>query len=172
MTTELIRKYDSFIEELDSNPFDFLPEKKEIEFDFIKPEGKKFLEVIASNKAGCLVCKFKIDKSGRECFAWLDSEGWPNAVFVETIEQFFSILPYSTGKIYEMISAVAKSKEEDKNLCNGFNDLSPDLPKPDILELYMQKMDIKVEKSPCNLIFRSYHQFQVDFKTILQLPGE
>ena len=71
-----------------------------------------------------------------------------------------------------MISAVAKSKEEDKNLCNGFNDLSPDLPKPDILELYMQKMDIKVEKSPCNLIFRSYHQFQVEFKTILQLPGE
>ena len=65
----------------------FFLKKKEIEFDFIKPEGKKFLEVIGSNKAGCLVCKFKIDKSGRECFAWLDSEGWPNAVFVEPIAQ-------------------------------------------------------------------------------------
>ncbi len=162
----MLEIYSQVVKEIDADPFDFTPSSEPL-FDNFSPEIKDMLLPFGKNKAGCLICYWLSSKNTDDCpIVWIDSEGEPNAVFASNLLAFFSILPYGTGSIYDMIMAAEsqtiKSVNEQPQSQQAVNSHSPG-PQPPENTMFEMKLNellsIQTEKDPFGLVLKNYKQF-------------
>jgi hypothetical protein len=166
----LIVKYEQFLEQVSGNPFDFRIRKDVKLFQNFNESISQAIEPLGTNKAGCIVCIWKEKKSMQEGpVIWLDSEGEPNCVFADSIQDFFLLLPYGTGHLYDIIVA-----------CERFMVDPATFPSPEILfsgsyasllqkiendkelknatDLYKEIMELTIEETPARIISGAYRK--------------
>lgn len=155
---------------MDINPFDFMPSEDAL-FDNFSAEVKNMLLPFGKNKAGCLICYWLSSKDKDECpIVWIDSEGEPNAVFATNLSVFFSLLPYSTGAIYDMIIASERhiqnpeSNQSPKELFSGIYKEHSAQNQESGSSRFEKKLnellDIKIAKNPTELVLKASKQFR------------
>jgi hypothetical protein len=72
-----------------------------------RPDILQQLYPLAKNKAGSLIAIWMKDSEAPDPdmpVAWLDSEGAPNGIFACSYADFLSLIPYSSGFIYDVLS--------------------------------------------------------------------
>jgi|RhiMetdeSRZDD1v2_1073273.scaffolds.fasta_scaffold00470_4 hypothetical protein len=158
----ILNKYESFLQQVAGNPFDCRVPQNITLFENFKPVVSQKLQPFAKNKAGCLFCFWKEEQQEDKWpVVWLDSEGTPNVVFADNGVDFFSMLPYGTGLIYDII----RSCERYVNAPDTFD--SPEVLFADsyatlqknTIGLYENSMQLKVSSTPAQLIFSAYKKW-------------
>lgn len=72
------------------------------------------LKVLGQNAAGCLVVAWK-EKETDDFYtnapiAWMDSEGSPAAVFAASLAEFFQLLYFDTGFVFDVLSKLERKQ--------------------------------------------------------------
>lgn len=150
---------------MDINPFDFMLSDETL-YDHFSEKVKKMLLPFGKNKAGCLICYWLSSKNTDECpIVWIDSEGEPNVVFATNLFVFFSLLPYGTGAIYDMIIAVERyiQNPESNQSISGLNE-EPSAQDQEsegaALERKLNELSgVKTVNDPVELIMKAYQEF-------------
>jgi len=172
--TTLLDKYRNFIETTDSNPFDFMPTEEKIFFDFIDESEKGKLKVVGKNKAGCLICLYGKQNAMEDgSIVWLDSEQSPSGIFADSLEIFFSLLPYGMGYLYKIISNCIDINNNliENTDCNKLKvdqQLLKKNPAAEMLPLYEKIMEISVVSEPCESILNSVRKHWSVTKRIIK----
>ena len=169
----MMNNYKNFVEIIDSNPFDFIPAKRQTYFDYLVETEKNKLEVIGKNKAGSLICLYNgQDNKKPSPVIWLDSERSPSGIFTDTLEMFFSILPYGMGLIHRILLQAIDINNNFKNTANCEklqNEYQKILDRNrKILPVYEKIMNIKIELEPCENIFKSISKHMIITERIIK----
>ncbi|GAB3422924.1 hypothetical protein [Niabella aquatica] len=153
----------------DSNPVDFVFDDQPGFISDSTAEVKSHLVAFGKNKAGCLFCYWKETSEDTEAapIAWIDSEGSPNAIFARNLRQFFELLSYGTGAIYDIIKACERftlSMDNNSDPAILFKDLyqqtfDQETDKKRFSILLAKKAGIRTSENPGRDILEVYQKF-------------
>lgn len=162
--------FNEILKELDVNPVDFVFDDGSASMSDLTEEVKEKLVVFGKNKAGCLFCYWKEASEDTEesPVAWIDSEGSPNAIFASNLYQFFELLPYGTGAIYDIIKACerfALSMDNNSDPAILFKDLyrqtfDQEIDKKQFSILLAEKAGVRTSENPARDILGVYQKFR------------
>ena len=106
-TPNLLDRYTQFLTELDGNPFDLMPDDSMIDVPAHARLNGPGLQPFASNNAGCRLALWRT--GGHELVVWMDMEASPCGPFAPDAQNFFTLLPYGSGALYDMIKQTERA---------------------------------------------------------------
>lgn len=107
-TANLFNSFSEICNTLEFTDFEITPNQDKNISDLIPDvDVAKQFKVIGKIASGSLICFWQYDSKKSildSPIVWIDSEGFPNGVFANSFSEFLSLLPYSTGFIYNLLS--------------------------------------------------------------------
>lgn len=167
----MIEKFDKILKMLETNPVDFRIEKHIKLPEIFTKEVLNKLKPFGMNNAGCIFCYWINSNNITACpVVWIDSEGEPYAVFASGMVNFFELLAYGTGAIYDIIRASEKFYRNPekypspeilfKNLfAENFTNEKGNKARITLKELLKSEMNISVVPDPGKQIYLNYKNF-------------
>lgn len=173
---QLLADFRTFCAQMPEPFADFeLKKHSENRFKYLVAEKSvPYFHLIGQQASGSLICFWQYEEGialNNQPLVWLDSEGFPRAVFANDFETFLQLLPYGTGAIYDIITAVLNSRDpskKSKKITNLFdtNRLNSCLqtsqksfPAHDLYLHWLDEKKLAPSLEPVSVIQSAYTQF-------------
>lgn len=144
---DLLGRYARFLEQVDANPFDLMPDDSPITIPAYAHLNAMEVRPFACTKAGCRLATWHTE--GRELVIWLDTEVSPCGPFAPDLHTLFALLPHGTGHLYDVIKGTERAMEQDAPLPIVVEKWDES---PGHVGDFEQIMDVRMAADPAELI--------------------
>lgn len=113
----------AFLNSLTEKAIDFYPVQEGFGRPILEHLNKNQYQILGRTYADCIIISWKKNETAlwKDCpVAWIDSEGEPNAVFAQNINEFISLLYFDTFRIYDTLMDIYRKAGQFEFAPEGF----------------------------------------------------